>query len=55
MFKSKERAYKDGYEHGFSDALEMVKQIVRQKSSEHSEEKELQWEVIENGEIHPEA
>lgn len=55
MLKSKERVYKEGYEHGFNDALEMVKQIVRQKSSEHSEEKELQWEAIENGKIHSET
>lgn len=51
MLKSKERVYKEGYEHGFNDALEMVKQIVRQKSSEHSEEKELQWEDLRNGEL----
>lgn len=55
MFRRAKDEYDRGYRQGFEDALEMVKQIVRQKSSEHSEEKELQWEVIENGEIHPEA
>lgn len=53
MFKRSARAFEAGYEKGFNDALEMVKQIIRNKSAEAREEDgELQWEDMRNGEVY---
>lgn len=49
MFRKTERAFEAGYERGFNDAIEMVKQIIRNKSAEAREEDGLQWEDMRNG------
>lgn len=50
MFKRSERAFDAGYEKGFNDAIEMVKQIIRNKSAEAQEEEGgLKWEDMRNG------
>lgn len=50
MFRRSEKAFESGYERGFNDAIEMVKQIIRSKSAESQEEdKTLQWEDMRDG------
>lgn len=50
MFKRSERAFEAGYEKGFNDAIEMVKQIIRNKAAEEREEDGcLKWEDMRNG------
>lgn len=51
-----EAGYKAGFEHGFNDALEMVKQIIRNKSTETREQGDgMQWEDMRNGKVYPET
>ena len=53
MFRKTERAFEAGYERGFNDAIEMVKQIIRNKAAEDQEEDGcLQWEDMRNGEVY---
>lgn len=51
MFRKAEKAFEAGYERGFNDAIEMVKQIIRNKAAEPREEEGgLRWEDMRNGE-----
>lgn len=55
MFRKAERAFEAGYEKGFNDAVEMVKQIIRKKSAEDPVDRCLQWEDMRNGKVYPET
>lgn len=54
MKRGKE-AYNRGYQQGFEDAIEMVKDIIRKKSMDHSfvvdpnAGSPLKWEAMTNG------
>lgn len=49
MFGKTKKAFDAGYQRGFNDALEMVKQLIRQKSAEDPVDRCLQWEDMRNG------
>lgn len=55
MFGKTKKAFDAGYQRGFNDALEMVKQLIRQKSAEDPVDRCLQWEDMRNGEVYPET
>ena len=54
MKRGKE-AYNRGYQQGFEDAIEMVKDIIRKKNTEHgftvdpNAGSPLKWEAMTNG------
>lgn len=49
MFRKKDKIFEAGYEKGFEDAVEMIKQIIRSKSEEPQKDGCLQWEDMRNG------